>query len=127
MSCSQLVFYVCGIYMGPNLPVLISGAEFTTDFFLPVHFGWNLQASTRTVRVFFFCIFIVPFKISSLQPSAIVEFARRVIYHREQRETRNLSSVSNYRSRTVIGSLAQSRIGPNILCTHAHNVHTYAQ
>lgn len=37
----------------------------------------------------------------------------------EERETRNLSSVSNYRSRTVIGSLAQSQIGSNILCTHA--------
>lgn len=36
-----------------------------------------------------------------------------------ERETRNLSSVSNYRSRTVIGSLAQSQIGSNILCTHA--------
>lgn len=54
--------------------------------------------------------------------AAATSRARGVIYHREERararaaETRNLSSVSNYRSRTVIGSLyTQSQIGSDIL------------
>lgn len=58
----------------------------------------------------FFCFFISTSPVPD-QPS--------VSFIIEERETRNLSSVSNYRSLTVIGSLAQSQIGSNILCTHA--------